>query len=243
MNRRTFLTNASAATSIAAISGFGRHKLYAQSSGLDPNLVTAVTSNHTVVTTDTWNTGVPSPSDISRLGAVLVNMLNAVQSGGLATSFMQSIAGVTINSNTVAAYNWNNPLAQIQTIEPSFSMADLQQCLSEVPLDTASLQTQLSQLQAGGLVNHLNSAISALIAINRARSGGGSGGTGGSQSSGCPADNLAVLAVGTAFLVIGLMAAPEVGIMVLAAEFWGPLALWGGIGAGTWGLVHAMICG
>lgn len=239
MDRRAFLTSAGAASTLALTRGFG-HKLYAQQSGLDPNLVSAVTYRHTLAINDAWGSGGPTPSDLSSLRSVLINMRNGVVNGGLDVPFMQAAQSVS-NIDSTMLPDWNVPLAQIQTIQPNFQMSDLQAAISNVPLDTASLQSSLQALQSNGLVYHLNVAIENITTITASPNYSG----GGEQVAGkwgCPQDGLALLAVGTAFAVIFIMAAPEAGVVVLVAGFWGPLATWGGIGATAWGLVHGAVC-
>jgi hypothetical protein len=59
----------------------------------------------------------------------------------------------------------------------------------------------------------------------------------------CKTDDLALLAVGTAFLVIAVMSGGLVpGIVVITASFWAPLAAWGGAATGAWALGHGMFC-
>ena len=118
MDRRAFLTSAGAASTLALTRGFG-HKLYAQSSGLDPNLVSAVTYRHTLAINNAWGSGGPTPSDLSSLRSVLINMRNGVVNGGLDVPFMQAAQSVS-NIDSTMLSDWNVPLAQIQTIQPNF---------------------------------------------------------------------------------------------------------------------------
>lgn len=234
MNRRIFLKTAGAASLAPLI--LTSRKSTAQSSGLDPNLIQACSISNAVALGNLW-AGTSSRDDWRGVINAHYNLQQAVLAGNLDPAF----SGGVPDSVDVGAFDPGPPTQFMQQWQPSFQTWDTMNYYNLTPKDPSSIMQACQGLQTSGLSGHCATVIRQAMAMQRALSApvGGLGfGMGGGGMS-CPGDAMANLAVGTAFVVIGLMVWP---IGVLALAFWGPLALWGGVGCGVWALGHAAVC-
>lgn len=248
MNRRLFLTGAGASTAYVASRGFSGRKLYAQSSGPDPNLINTATTNSAVATANCFS-GVFSGNDWRSLMSIHTAMLSDVQAKGLDATFVQSAYSVTnLDPATIDMQQVTNI---IQIYQPAFQLSDLQAYFAMVPQDQGSFLQALNQFQQAGLTGHLAGIVNRcrLMSIFADQAAGSDPGTGGliqpkapphSGKYNCGSDAVASFAFGTAMVVLAIMAGPA---GVLAMAFWGPLTFWGGVGAGMWSAGHVVNCG
>jgi hypothetical protein len=135
-------------------------------------------------------------------------------------------------------------------------MSDTLYFWNGIPKDPISLNKAMNTLRQDGLSGHLTGVIGQCWQMAAFADYAASGGGGGPvpmvkgrfglhpnvppqphSSYNCAVDGAAILAMGTAFIIIGIMAGPA---GVLALAFWGPLSFWGGTAVGAWGLGHVV---
>jgi hypothetical protein len=242
VNRRVFLHGAGASTAYVASRTFSGSKLYAQSSGLDPNLVNASITDSTTAVANSWN-GLFSASDWANLAGAHVRMSADVQNKGLDSAFVDAAGQMgTLDPSVIDLQQLTN---SIQIYQPSFQLSDMQSYFNIIPKDPTSLNSAMNGLKQGGLSGHLQSLKSQCLKMEGYAAALAMGSEGMQaqpkaqplgqiprQMYNCETDGAIVFALGTAMLVIGIMAGPA---GVLALAFWGPLTFWGGIGVGAWG--------
>lgn len=250
LNRRVFLSGVGASAAYAMSRG-----VYAQSSGgPDPNLVNAASSSSASTAGNCWN-GVFSGDDWRNITGTHALIRQDVNNKGLDGPFISAAQSMGYIDPSVI--DTTSILSGIQTYQPAFQMSDLQAYLNTIPQDQDSLQATLANLRQGGLTGHLSNVISMSMKMagyaDAAAEGSGPGGMVKQKLNpmfqppnpppgyNCQVDGALSFAVASAFLIIGVMAAPEVAVLALA--FWGPLSLWGGTAAGVWIAGHVVHCG
>lgn len=143
--------------------------------------------------------------------------------------------------NSQYIYNFYKPYFPSLTL---IGMAEAIQALSRAGA-AIGLHTQvLYAMRNNGVIPYLN------MAINMSNVLGSQGAvpydngndiprTG--ENPGCKTDGAAILAVGTALLVLTIMT-DGLDLLVYGAV-WSAVAWWGGVGVGGWSIMHAMKCG
>lgn len=257
MNRRLFLTGAGSASAYVATRGLTGKKLYAQSGGgPDSNLVNAAITNNSTTTANCW-TGVFSGDDWRNLTSIHAAIRSDVLNKGLDSAFVAS-AGQVGNLDP-GVIDVQQLASLIQIYQPAFQLSDMQAYINLIPKDPASLNNAMVGLLNKGLSGHLTGVISqcmtmATYADQKAAGGGNEPqarpnffvpqpqppGNAPKPFYNCQVDGALSFGLATAFLVIGIMAAPEVAVLALA--FWGPLSFWGGAAAGVWAAGHVVAC-
>jgi hypothetical protein len=101
MNRRLFLSGGGAATAYVASRSLMGTKLYGQSSGLDPNLVSAAATNCTATASNCW-AGSFIGDDWRNLVGVHAHMRQDVQGKALDDAFVTAVGQVgNLDPNSV----------------------------------------------------------------------------------------------------------------------------------------------
>jgi hypothetical protein len=259
MNRRTFLTSAGSSAAVAATLGLGRRRLIAQSSGSNPSVYSAATAAHAIASGNGLVTGA-NPSDWTTVGNTLQSVLSDWSTNNLDAQFIAALSGVSASMVTSANLPQQSILQQIQMFQPAFTLADVQNSLSFVDAQEASIPTVLSTLQQNGLSHYINIALSqsGLVATALSNTGGSANamvtrpllnrpfqppsnppGGGGYN---CATDGALIFAAGLAFATLTVMTLGTAPVLVGAA--WGAIAGFGGLASIGWGVGHVVAgCG
>lgn len=261
MNRRAFLASAGATCLASTL------PLHAQSSGPDQNLVNLAIGTQASSCATSWS-GADSVTQWNNLAAIHSSMLSDCLSKNLDVPFMDAAQRVSASQIDTTYINQQQAASEIQAYQPAFPTSTLQQYYS-LTLQSTAISSALANLQTQGLSSFLRAVIARCdrmaayaaqeTAANvqpahlvRARyitphptkppcKPGQKCDPGGAGGYSCPVDGALSFGLSATFLVIGFLAAPEIGI--LAASFWGSVGLWGGVGAGTWTAGHVIHCG
>ncbi len=180
-------------------------------------------------------------------------MRGDVQNKGLDSAFVDA-AGQVGNLDP-SIIDLQQLTSNIQIYQPAFQLSDMQAYFNLIPKDPTSLNKAMNDLKQGGLSGHLGGIVNQCLKMEGYAANAAMGGGGGMQTQpklqllvqpprpmyNCEVDGAIVFALGTAMIVIGIMAGPA---GVLALAFWGPLSFWGGVGAGAWGAGYVVAgCG
>jgi len=270
MNRRAFLTTAGTAAAAYTTGAFSSPvRLHAQSTTPSPNadIYSGSCAAHSIATGNAFCTAA-SPADWYSIA----NSLQAVTNDWQANNLDSYLAYAQLHPGLVTPDNLNRSqiTQNIQIFQPAFTSDDLNALLTpyyNLPPDMVA--GVISTLQQQGLTPYLQASINNANTMIKALTPSGSGGEptaqyrgslanphpnvlqrpqlpppeGGGGGYNCQTDDLAMLAVGTAFLVLGIMSggvAP--GLVVITASFWAPVAAWGGAATGAWAIGHGIFC-
>jgi hypothetical protein len=152
MNRRLFLSGAGAATAYVATRSLSGGKLYAQSSGLNPDLVTSASTNSTTTIANSWS-GVFSATDWGNLAGIHWATSADVVNKGLNTPFVDAAGQMgNLDPSVIDLQQLTN---SVQIYQPSFQLSDMQTYYNLIPKDPASLNAAMNHLKQGGLSGHL----------------------------------------------------------------------------------------
>jgi hypothetical protein len=227
-------------------------------------LNTAITMN--ALCTGNSFAGIESADTWTNLGDIHTSLYNDCMAKNLDATFIPLANQISSAQVSTALLNQQQVTQAVESFQPSFTLADLQAYYSVLPLSTLNINAAINGLRTGGLSWALKNAAQRYhlmaYAIKTAKvapephlvlaglpphptsptckPGSPCDPSAGSGYS-CPVDGALVFAVGTAMLVIGVMAAPEVAILALG--FWGPMSFWGGVGVGAWTAGHVSKCG
>lgn len=260
MNRRVFLASAGATCLASTL------PLRAQSSGPDPNLINLAIASHASSCANSWS-GVDSVTQWNNLAGIHSSMLSDCLSKNLDAPFMDAIRNLSASQINPGVINQQQAASEVQAYQPAFPTSTIQQYYT-LTLQAGAISSSLTGLQTQGLSAFLRTVIARsqrmafyasqetaanVQSAHLVRAGyvtphptkppckpGQKCDPGGSGGYSCPVDGMLSFGLSSTFLIIGFLAAPEIGI--LTAPFWGSVGLWGSVGAGAWTAGHVIHC-